>query len=97
VRRDGFGVRWRRAGRRATSPEGDPVPYQRMAAAILANWRAVEWQILLMGQLDSPEAAALQARADWLRTEYEGLIKRAREDGRPQPPPFPAVEGTIAD
>jgi hypothetical protein len=68
-----------------------------MAAAILANWRAVEWQILLMGPLDSPEATALQAKADWLRSEYEGLIKRAQEDGRPQPPPFPTVEGAIPD
>jgi hypothetical protein len=68
-----------------------------MAAAILANWRAVEWQILLIGQLDSPEATALQAKADWLRTEYERLIERAQEDGRPLPPPFPIVEDTVAD
>ena len=72
------------------------MPYQRMAAAILANWRAVEWQILLMGPLDSPEATALQAKADWLRTEYEGLIKRAQEDGRPLPPPFP-TDGAVPD
>ena len=68
-----------------------------MAAAILANWRAVEWQILLMGPHDSPDATALRAKADWLRTEYEGLIKRAQEDGRPTPPPFPTVEGTALD
>ncbi len=73
------------------------MPYQRMAAAILANWRAVEWQILLIGQPDSPETTALQSKADWLRTEYEDLIKRAQADGRPLPPPFPTVEETVPD
>lgn len=59
--------------------------------------RAVEWQVLLMGPLDSPEAVALQAKADWLRNEYEGLIKRAEADGRPIPPPFPTDEGRVPD
>ena len=60
-----------------------------MAAAVLANWRHIEWQLLVMWPLDTPEATALQAKADWFRNEYEELIVRAREAGRPEPPPFP--------
>jgi hypothetical protein len=64
-----------------------------MAEAILANWRSVEWELLVRFPSDSPETRALQAKADMLRTEYEDVVERARADGKPEPPPFPTEAG----
>lgn len=64
------------------------MPYQRMAAAILADWRVVQWELLL-ASAGSPEVAALKAKAEWLRDQYLELTEGARAHGRPEPPPFP--------
>jgi hypothetical protein len=65
-----------------------PVPYQGLAAAILAQWREVE-----RAKSDpalGPEAMVdLQAEADRLRDEYQSLVRQAINEHRPEPPPFP--------
>ena len=67
--------------------------YQRLAAALLANWRDVEWQLMVMFPVDPPEAAGLRAKAHWLRAEYEELTERARDAGAPELPPLPTEVG----
>jgi hypothetical protein len=64
-----------------------------MAEAILANWRSIEWELLMTFPFDSPETSALRAKAEFLRSEYEDLVDRARAEGKPEPPPFPTEAG----
>lgn len=64
------------------------MPYQRIAAEILAQWREVERAMQEPGV--GPEAMAdLQAEADRLKAEYQGYIRMAINAQRPEPPPFP--------
>ena len=69
------------------------MPYQRAAEVVLAKWREVERQL---GELkgDSPEAEVLKAEAARLRNEYQAFIRAARENDRPEPPPFPEPSTT---
>ena len=71
------------------------MPYRKAAAAVLADWRAVESEIdavkqgiadatLLHGELDR-----LHAEARRLRAEYQGLIEDAIGRYREVVPPFP--------
>jgi hypothetical protein len=69
------------------------VPYQRAAEVVLAKWREVERQLAEV-PVDSPEAEVLQAEAARLRDEYQALIRVARDDDRPEPPPFPEPSTT---
>ena len=64
------------------------MPYQRAAEVVLAKWRDVERQLAEV-TVESPEAEALQAEAARLRNEYQAFIRAARENDRPEPPPFP--------
>ena len=64
------------------------MPYQRAAEVVLAKWREVERQ-LADTPGHSPEAEVLQAEAARLRDEYQALVQAARENDRPEPPPFP--------
>jgi hypothetical protein len=68
------------------------MPYQSQAAAVLVRWRVVE-RALAGATPESPEAEDLQAEANRLRGEYQLLVEAARENDRPQPPPFP--EGSV--
>jgi hypothetical protein len=68
------------------------MPYQSQAAAVLVRWRTIE-RALAETIAGSPEAEALQAEAMRLRDEYQALIRGARENDRPVPPPFP--EGSV--
>ena len=69
------------------------MPYQRAAEVVLAKWREVERQL---GELpiDSPEAEVLKAEGERLRRDYQALIRAARENDRPEPPPFPEPSTT---
>ena len=69
------------------------MPYQRAAEVVLAKWREVDRQL---GELkaDAPEAEVLKAEADRLRNEYQAFIRAARENDRPEPPPFPEPSTT---
>lgn len=62
--------------------------YQRLAAAILVDWRDAEHRIGLLGAA-SPEVATLRTEVVELRSEYEQLIEAARRNDKPVPPPFP--------
>ncbi len=64
------------------------MPYQRLAAAILEEWRAVERQLAAIGP-DGAGYAGAKAEAERLRDEYERLFLQARAHHRPEPPPFP--------
>lgn len=64
------------------------MPYQRAAEVILARWREVE-RTLAGADVDPDEAQLLQAQAERLRNEYQAFIRAARENNRPEPPPFP--------
>lgn len=66
------------------------VSYQRLAEAVLVDWREAELQIE-QTLASSPEAASLRAVVVDLRDEYQQLIDRARGSGHPVPPPFPAA------
>ncbi len=68
------------------------MPYQKLAEAILAEWRAVERQLGELGH-DAADAAALEAESRRLRDEYELLFLQARAHHRPEPPPFPGGDG----
>jgi hypothetical protein len=64
------------------------VPYQRLAAIFLVQWREVER--MLAEILDGgPVADVLQAEADRLRNEYQHLIDEATRLHQPVPEPFP--------
>lgn len=69
------------------------MPYQRAAEVVLAKWRDVERQL---GELkgDAPEAEILKSEAERLRNEYQAFIRAARENDRPEPPPFPEPSTT---
>jgi hypothetical protein len=69
------------------------VPYQRAAEVVLAKWREVERQIAAV-PVESPEAEVLQAEAARLRNEYQAFVRAARENDRPEPPPFPEPSTT---
>ena len=69
------------------------MPYQRAANVVLAKWREVERQLADV-PVDYPEAEVLQAEAAKLRDEYQALVRAARENNRPQPPPFPEPRAT---
>jgi hypothetical protein len=66
------------------------MPYQREAAIVLEMWREVE-RDLVAAVAGSPEAESLQAEAARLRNEYQRLVRLATDEGRPVPPPMPAV------
>lgn len=69
------------------------MPYQRAAEVVLARWREVERQLGEV-QPDSPEFGVLQAEAARLRNEYQAFIRAARDNDRPEPPPFPEPSTT---
>jgi hypothetical protein len=64
------------------------MPYQRLAQAVLAQWRDVERQLADLSP-ESPEADALKLESYRLREEYQHLIDQAIAYHRPQPPAFP--------
>ena len=67
------------------------MPYQKLAEAVLAEWREIERQLDALG----PDAAAYEgalAEANRLRDEYHRLIEDAIAHHRPVPPPFPDSE-----
>jgi hypothetical protein len=64
------------------------VPYQRLAAATLAQWREVERALADPG-LDPATIDTLQAEAIRLRDEYQSYVRQAVNEHRPEPPPFP--------
>ena len=68
------------------------MPYQRLAAAVLAGWRAVEARLVTIDP-QSAEAAELKIESHRLRTDYQRLIADAIEHHRPEPPPFPDKPG----
>ncbi len=70
------------------------MPYQRLAAAILEEWRAVEGQLVELGP-GAPGYAAAKAEAERLRREYERLFLQARAHHRPEPPPFPGSDQSL--
>jgi hypothetical protein len=67
----------------------DPVPYQREAEEILADWRAAE-RDLLAAAGDSLESKALQAEIGRLRDEYQQLVEEAQARANTGLPPSPA-------
>lgn len=69
------------------------MPYQRAAEVVLARWREVERQLGEV-QPDAPEFGVLQAEAARLRNEYQAFIRAARDNDRPEPPPFPEPSTT---
>lgn len=62
--------------------------YQRLAEAVLVDWREAEHRIGLLREA-SPEVASLRTEVVGLRDEYENLIDAARRNDKPVPPPFP--------
>ena len=62
--------------------------YQRLAEAVLVDWREVEDNIR-QTRATSPEVASLKAEVVGLRDEYQQLIDAAVRGGKPVPPPFP--------
>jgi hypothetical protein len=76
----------RRLGDGAASG-GHPVPYQSVADAIAADWRAVERDLEVV-QAGTPEAERLHAEAERLLFEYQALLEEARQDDRAALPPL---------
>lgn len=64
------------------------MPYQRLAEAVLAQWRALERRIEVLDPF-SPEADVLKAESYRLCNRYQELIALAVARYRPAPPPFP--------
>ena len=64
------------------------VPYQRLAAAVLTQWREVE-RAMKDPAVGIEAMAALQTEADRLRADYQDLVRQAINEHRPEPPPFP--------
>lgn len=65
------------------------MPYQREAAIVLEMWRDVE-RDLAAASAGSDDEERLQSEATRLRGEYQRLVALAKEQHRPEPPPFPA-------
>ncbi len=66
------------------------MPYQRLAKAVLADWREVERELAAIGS-DTAAAQPLRFLANELRDEYQSLIDEAIAHQRPEPPPFPGA------
>jgi hypothetical protein len=66
------------------------MPYRLKAAEVLERWREVERQLSTVVD-GSLEAEALLAEAITLRDEYQALVRAARAERRPEPPPFPEI------
>lgn len=87
--RIGSGVNARGSG------SGSSVPYQREAAAVLADWQAVQSSVLrvraelLERDILFAELEALHAEAKQLREEYQALVTEGLHHERPELPPFP--------
>ena len=64
------------------------MPYQRIAAVILEEWRAVE-RAMNDPSMGPDALEILRAEAARLRNEYQRLIAESRQHRRPEPPPFP--------
>ena len=64
------------------------MPYQRLAQAVLAQWREIERRIAEL-PADSVEADELKLESYRLREEYQHLIDEAMAHHRPEPPAFP--------
>ena len=64
------------------------MPYQRLAQAVLAQWRDIERR-LEAAPPDSAEAEDLKRQSYLLRQEYQHLIDEAVANQRPAPPAFP--------
>ena len=64
------------------------MPYQRLAQAVLAQWRDIERQISELPP-ESAEADELKLESYRLREEYQHLIDQAIAHHRPEPPAFP--------
>ncbi|MGZ6273951.1 MAG: hypothetical protein ACXWM8_06640 [Candidatus Limnocylindrales bacterium] len=67
------------------------MPYQRLAMAVLDQWRAAE-RDLAAATPGSAEAERLQSEIARLRGEYLRLIEEATIAHRPVPPPLPDSE-----
>jgi hypothetical protein len=67
------------------------MPYQRLAMAVLDQWRAAE-RGLEAAVPESAEAERLQSEIARLRDEYKRLIEEATIAHRPVPPPLPDPE-----
>jgi hypothetical protein len=68
--------------------EATGLPYQRIAADLLAQWREVERAISEAGA-DSDAAETLRSEAGRVRDEHQDQVKTAPRANRPEPPPFP--------
>jgi hypothetical protein len=68
------------------------MPHQKLAQAVLAQWRAVE---LAIAELESlgPEADELKLEAYRLRNDYQHLIEQAIAHHRPEPLLWPELGG----
>ncbi len=64
------------------------MPYQRLAQAVLEEWREVERRVAEAPH-DSAEADELKLESYRLRNKYQELIDQAVSAHRPEPPPFP--------
>jgi uncharacterized coiled-coil DUF342 family protein len=64
------------------------MPYQRLAQAVLEEWREVERRIAELPS-ESTEADELKLESYRLRNKYQELIDQAVAHHRPEPPPFP--------
>jgi hypothetical protein len=64
------------------------MPYQRLAQAVLAQWRDVERQLAAV-PAESAEAEDLKRQSYLLREEYQHLVDEAVAHHRPLPPAFP--------
>jgi hypothetical protein len=65
------------------------MPYQRLAAEVLADWHEVQRTLRLVSS-GTQEARLLRAEAQGLRHEYDRLVETAILFGRAVPSAFPA-------
>jgi hypothetical protein len=72
------------------------LPYQRIARAIVTDWRAAASDLREVDD-DTMEAAELHAEIERLRTEYQDLVEEALENHRPAPPPFVTIAKAKSD
>jgi hypothetical protein len=76
--------------RRPAVTQVPPVPYQRLAVAVLADWFEVERTLRLV-PTRSREALLLRAEARGLRDEYQRLVDAAVQFHMAVPKRFPGT------